>query len=152
MVDIWCKANFSKCAAHIVGNYFLSLVFPIPSFLLFHLSCFLQSFAGLTLCFLFHHSTSSFWHLGMLWSPPLTGNCIHLHQLVHFPIIWVKTHYIVHKMLSQGNFCKILKFLIGHGCVHSILNHTQLLCSFLKDKDLKLEIKMTCNDCTKFMI
>jgi hypothetical protein len=91
-------------------------------------------------------------HLGMLWSPPLTGNCIHLHQLVHFPIIWVKTHYIVHKMLSQGNFCKILKFLIGHGCVHSILNHTQLLCSFLKDKDLKLEIKLTCNDCTKFMI
>jgi hypothetical protein len=26
----------------------------------------------------------------------------------------VKAHYIIHKMLSQGNFCKILKFVIGH--------------------------------------
>jgi hypothetical protein len=26
----------------------------------------------------------------------------------------VKTHYIVHKMLSQVFFCKILKFVIGH--------------------------------------
>jgi hypothetical protein len=26
----------------------------------------------------------------------------------------VKAHYIVHEMLSQGNFCKILGFLIGH--------------------------------------
>jgi hypothetical protein len=23
-------------------------------------------------------------------------------------------HYIVHKMLSQSNFCKILRFVIGH--------------------------------------
>ncbi len=27
---------------------------------------------------------------------------------------WMKLHYIVHKMLSQGNFCKILGFVIGH--------------------------------------
>jgi hypothetical protein len=26
----------------------------------------------------------------------------------------VKTHYNVHKMLSQVLFCKILKFVIGH--------------------------------------
>jgi len=38
------------------------------------------------------------------------------------------------------------------GCVHNIMSHTQLLCSFQKDKDLKLEIEMTCNHCTKFMV
>jgi len=26
---------------------------------------------------------------------------------------WVKAHYIVHKMLSQNNFLKILRFVIG---------------------------------------
>jgi hypothetical protein len=26
----------------------------------------------------------------------------------------VNAHYIVHKMLSQSKFCKILKFVIGH--------------------------------------
>jgi len=26
----------------------------------------------------------------------------------------VKAHYIVHKMLSQSNFCKILKIVIDH--------------------------------------
>jgi hypothetical protein len=28
--------------------------------------------------------------------------------------LWMKAHYIVHKMLSQGNFCKILGLVIGH--------------------------------------
>jgi hypothetical protein len=32
------------------------------------------------------------------------------------------------------------------------MNQTQLLCSFQKDKDLKLEIEMTCNYYTNFMI
>jgi hypothetical protein len=27
---------------------------------------------------------------------------------------WVKTHYTIHKMLSQSSFCKICKFVIGH--------------------------------------
>jgi hypothetical protein len=26
----------------------------------------------------------------------------------------VKAHYTIHKMLSQGSFCKILGFVIGH--------------------------------------
>jgi hypothetical protein len=26
----------------------------------------------------------------------------------------VKTHYTIHKMLSQGNFCKILGFIISY--------------------------------------
>jgi hypothetical protein len=26
----------------------------------------------------------------------------------------MKTHYTIHKMLSQGKFCKILKFIISH--------------------------------------
>jgi hypothetical protein len=29
-------------------------------------------------------------------------------------VIWVKAHYTIHKMLSQSNFCKILKFALGH--------------------------------------
>jgi hypothetical protein len=28
--------------------------------------------------------------------------------------IRVKTHYTILKMLSQGSFCKILEFVIGH--------------------------------------
>jgi hypothetical protein len=38
------------------------------------------------------------------------------------------------------------------GCVHNKVNHTKLLCSFQKGKDLKLEIEMTSNHCTKFMV
>ncbi len=34
---------------------------------------------------------------------------------------WVKTHYIVHIMLSQGTFCKILKFVIGYVIKYSWL-------------------------------
>ncbi len=34
---------------------------------------------------------------------------------------WVKVHYIVHKILSQSNFCKILEFVIGH-----VIQHNQL--------------------------
>jgi hypothetical protein len=36
--------------------------------------------------------------------------------LVHVAtnICKVKAHYTVHKLLSQGNLCKILKFVIGH--------------------------------------
>jgi hypothetical protein len=34
----------------------------------------------------------------------------------------------------------------------SKMSHTQLLCSFQKGKDLKLEIGITCNHCTKFMV
>jgi hypothetical protein len=43
-------------------------------------------------------------------------------------------------------FCKEME-----GCLHNRMNHTQFLWSFQNDKDLKLEIEMTCNHCTKFM-
>jgi len=36
--------------------------------------------------------------------------------------------------------------------VHNIMNHTQLLCSFQNDKDLKLKIEMACNHYTNFMV
>jgi len=32
-----------------------------------------------------------------------------------------ETQYIAHKMLSQGRFCKILKFVIGHVIKYSWL-------------------------------
>jgi hypothetical protein len=38
------------------------------------------------------------------------------------------------------------------GCVHNKMKHTQLLYSFQKGKDLKLEIEMACNHCTKVMV
>lgn len=38
------------------------------------------------------------------------------------------------------------------GCIHSKMNHAPLLCFFQKGKDLKLDIEMTCNHCTKFMV
>jgi hypothetical protein len=36
--------------------------------------------------------------------------------------------------------------------IHNKMNQTQLLCSFQKGKDLKLEIEMACNHCTKCMV
>jgi hypothetical protein len=38
------------------------------------------------------------------------------------------------------------------GCVHNKMSHTQLLYSFQKGKDLKLEIETACNHCTKLMV
>jgi hypothetical protein len=35
---------------------------------------------------------------------------------------------------------------------HNKMSQIQLLCPFQKGKDLKLEIEMTCNHCTKFMV
>jgi hypothetical protein len=35
---------------------------------------------------------------------------------------WVKVQYIVHKLLSQNNFCKILEFVIGH-----VIKYNQLI-------------------------
>jgi hypothetical protein len=45
-----------------------------------------------------------------------------------------------------------VQFWTPHGCVHNILNHIQLIYSFQKGKDLKLEIEMACNHCAKFMV
>jgi hypothetical protein len=42
-------------------------------------------------------------------------SCMLLHAYV------VKAHYIVHKMLSQSSFCKILKFVISHMIKYSRL-------------------------------
>jgi hypothetical protein len=41
---------------------------------------------------------------------------------------------------------------LSYKCVHNKMNHTQLLWSFQKGKDLKLEIEMACNHYTKFMV
>jgi hypothetical protein len=38
----------------------------------------------------------------------------------------VKAHYIVHKMLSQSNFCKILKIVIDHVIKYNQLNEKGL--------------------------
>jgi hypothetical protein len=40
----------------------------------------------------------------------------------------------------------------ANGFVHNKMNHIQFMCSFQKGKDLKLEIEMACNYCTKFMV
>jgi hypothetical protein len=39
-----------------------------------------------------------------------------------------------------------------NGYVHNKMGQTQFLCSFEKDKDLKLEIEMACNHCTICMV
>lgn len=39
-----------------------------------------------------------------------------------------------------------------NGYVHNKMGQTQLLYPFQKSKDLKLEIQMACNHCTKFMV
>jgi hypothetical protein len=43
---------------------------------------------------------------------------------------------------------------LGHffGYIHNKMNQTQFLGPFQKSKDLKLEIEMICNHCTKFMV
>jgi hypothetical protein len=43
---------------------------------------------------------------------------------------------------------------LGHffGYIHNKMSQTQFLCPFQKSKDLKLEIEMACNHCTKFMV
>ncbi len=45
-------------------------------------------------------------------------------------------------------FSSILSFLLIE-CFHSKMSQIQLLCSFQKGKDLKLEIEMACNHCIK---
>jgi hypothetical protein len=47
--------------------------------------------------------------------------------------------------------CKVYILLLcrSNGYVHDKMNQTKLLFPFQKGKDLKLEIEMACNHCTK---
>jgi hypothetical protein len=70
-------------------------------------------------------------------------------NLCFFTIFFTNIHetFSIHHLI----FFSILNFLLI-GCVHSKMSHTQLLCSFQTGKDLKLEIEVTYNHCTKFMV
>ncbi len=64
----------------------------------------------------------------------------------------MQKHFLFVLSFEHINFALMENIPKAFGYIHNIMSQTQLLYPFQKGKDLKLEIEMACNHCTKFMV